>query len=194
MTQTITKYILLTCGLLFGVIAVPVEVTPALSNLLQGCAGCHGKDGVSTVSSIPVIAGYSAQYMIDSMTAYKLGERPSATMGLLAKNLKDDEIESIAEFFAAKKFIPRQQEFNTAKAKLGQKIHSRYCFKCHEDGGRSPDDDAGILGGQWMPYLQYSFKEYTSGDRLMPENMKRKFDKLTPSDIESLIHYYVSLQ
>ena len=73
------------------------------------------------------------------------------------------------------------------------------CEDCHgkkgnEDGGSSADDDAGILAGQWMPYLEDQFKEYASDKRPMPKKMKPKMEKLTDDDIKALIHYYGSLQ
>src|SRR4051794_19867546 len=40
------------------------------------CADCHGKDGASTESDIPVIAGQSAQYLTDAMTSYRDRKRP----------------------------------------------------------------------------------------------------------------------
>ncbi|MDH3671581.1 MAG: c-type cytochrome [Gammaproteobacteria bacterium] len=188
MRKSPIRYALLLCGLVYSTAAI------CASELVQQCVACHGEDGVSIVPSAPVIAGYSKQYIIDSMINYKLDERPSATMGLFAKNLKDDEIETIAEFFAMKTFVPRKQEFDAEKAKLGEKIHARHCYKCHEDGGSSPDDDAGILAGQWAPYLQLTFEQYQSGKRPMPENMKRKMEKLSQADIKALLDYYASLQ
>jgi len=175
---------------------------------LKECMDCHGKDGLSTEPDVPVIAGYSAQYIIDSMTAYADGDRPATEskyrsgdtsraptdMAAIAKKLKEDEVEKIAKYFAEQTFVPRQQDFDAAKAETGKKIHERGCKKCHEDGGSSPDDDAGILAGQWMEYLQHSFKEYSSGARSQPKKMKPKMEKLDESDIDALLHYYASLQ
>jgi sulfide dehydrogenase cytochrome subunit len=65
---------------------------------------------------------------------------------------------------------------------------------------RVPEDNAGILGGQWMPYLHHALEQYHSGKWPMPENMKAKLEKLTQKDpwgfshIDALIHYYGSLQ
>ena len=41
----------------------------------------------------------------------------------------------------------------------GAKIYERGCAKCHDEGGALPDDDAGILAGQWLDYLQYSMQD-----------------------------------
>ncbi|MDH3715058.1 MAG: c-type cytochrome [Gammaproteobacteria bacterium] len=183
-------------------------VATANDEAIQACMDCHGQDGVSTESDVPVIAGASAQYIIDSMVAYADGDRPATEskyrsgdtgraptdMAKIAKELDEDAIEEIANYFADKEFVPREQEFDAEKAAAGAKVHKRHCEKCHEDGGRSADDDAGILAGQWMPYMRQSFDEYASGDRTMPKKMKPKMEKLDEADIEALIHYYGSLQ
>ena len=59
------------------------------------------------------------------------------------------EIDAMAKHYAAMQFEGRIQSFNPALARTGKKIHDKYCEKCHEDGGRSQEDDAGLLVGQW---------------------------------------------
>ena len=179
-----------------------------VNQLVEGCFGCHGKDGVSPYPEIPTIAGFSAYYLTESMAIYKDEDRPCAdteyqqgkdkgsksNMCKIAKELSETEIEEIAEFFAAKPFVRAKQTFDADKAAKGKKIHKTSCKKCHEDGGSSPDDDAGILAGQWMPYLRETFKEYAAETRAQPKKMKQKMDKLDEAEVESLIHYYGSLQ
>ncbi|MDX1487143.1 MAG: c-type cytochrome [Acidiferrobacterales bacterium] len=187
MTRNPMFYVLLLCALLYSTSAVSTH-KPA-----EQCVTCHGKDGVSVIPTMPAIAGFSKTYLISALTAYKLGERASPMMSLV-KNFKDHEIVTDAEFFANKTFVPRKQEFDAEKAKTGEKIHASECNKCHQDGGRVPEDDAGILGGQWMSYLRTVLKEYHAGKRPMPENMKAKIEKLDETDIEALVNYYGSLQ
>ena len=77
-----------------------------------------------------------------------------------------------------------------------KKLHKKYCEKCHEDGGRSSEDDAGILASQMMPYLRNTMADFTSGGREMPKKMKKKVDSLKKSKgdkgMDQLIHYYGS--
>ncbi len=87
------------------------------------------------------------------------------------------------------------QDFDAEKAAAGKKIHRRECEKCHSDGGSYADDDAGMLAGQWMPYLEQVFADYATGERgMLDEKMKEKIDPLQAESIEALIHYYASLQ
>jgi sulfide dehydrogenase cytochrome subunit len=187
MTRKPIIYLLLLSGLVYSTAAVSTH-EPA-----EQCVTCHGKDGVSVIPTMPAIAGFSKEYLISALTAYQLGERASPMMALV-KNLKDHEVATDAEFFASKTFVPRKQEFDAEKAKAGEKIHASQCNKCHQNGGRVPDDDAGILGGQWISYLRHVLEEYHAGKRPMPANMKAKIDKLDNTDIEALVNYYASLQ
>ena len=74
------------------------------------------------------------------------------------------------------------------------KLHENRCVKCHEDGGASADDDAGILAGQWSEYLATTFEHFRKDRREGEEEMVKKVKKLSPEQITSLIHYYASLQ
>lgn len=179
-----------------------------INKIAEGCADCHGKDGVSAESKIPTIAGMSATYVADSMAAFKNKERPcdetkylsgpnkgkTNDMCKVAKELNDADTKAVAKHFAGKKFVRAKQKFDPALAKKGKEVHEDSCEKCHADGGSDAADDAGFLAGQWTPYLQETFNEYKAGKRPQPEKMKPKVDKLDKKEIEALLHYYASFQ
>ncbi len=208
MIQKILWTVLLASSTAYGLLGMAGPSAADVNKLVEDCAACHGKDGVSTESEIPIIGGFSAQYVIDSMVAYKNKERPctetkypsgakkdqKTDMCKESVELSDADIEELSEYYAGKKFVRAKQSFDAAKAKKGEKIHSVSCKKCHEDGGSSPDDDAGILAGQWMPYLKKTFDDYMSGKRPQPEKMKPKMDDLSKDDIDVLLHYYASFK
>jgi sulfide dehydrogenase cytochrome subunit len=173
------------------------------------CDSCHGEDGVSAESDIPSIAGASAfvieeymfQYVDDARhcreSKYRSGdtERPATDMCAIAKELSEDELTEIADYYSSKPWIAAAQEFDAAKAEVGRKVHRKECEKCHSDGGSYADDDAGMLAGQWMPYLEQVFEEYVAGEReMMEDKMKEKIDALDAESIDALVHYYASLQ
>jgi sulfide dehydrogenase cytochrome subunit len=173
-----------------------------------GCGDCHGKDGASTESDIPSIGGVSEQYLLDSMaayrdskrpcaeTAYRAGDkkRPKTDMCKIAAKLSADENAKVAKEFAAKPFVKAKQKFDAGKAAAGKKVHDTQCEKCHSEGGTLADDDAGILAGQWMPYMKETFAQHMKGTRPQPEKMKVKFNALKPDQQEALLHYYASQQ
>jgi cytochrome subunit of sulfide dehydrogenase len=180
----------------------------ALATDAAACAECHGKDGASTESDVPVIGGVSEQYLVDSMsayrdskrpcpkTAYRAGDRkrPKTDMCEIAGKLSAEDTAKIAKDLAAKPFVKAKQPFDAAKAATGNKVHGTSCEKCHSEGGSLAEDEAGILAGQWMPYLKETFAQYAKGARPQPEKMKVKFNALKPEEQEALLHYYASQQ
>jgi len=164
--------------------------------LANTCAGCHGTNGSSVGPASPTIAGISHDYFIETMEAYKKAERPSTIMTRIAKGYTEEEIKLMAKFFSKQKFVRYEQTYDRKKAKLGKKLHKKYCEKCHEDAGRSAEDDAGILAGQWEPYLRFTMQDFTSGNRSMEKKMKKKMDKLQKArgdqGVDALIHFYSS--
>ena len=143
--------------------------------LVEECVSCHGKDGASTESDVPIIGGYSAKYLTDSLANYKNKARPcpevkhrsgphkgeAMDMCTVAGKLADADAKAIADYLAAKPFVRAKQTADAAKAEHGKKIQEGHCEKCHDAGGSSPDDDAGILAGQWMPYVRHTFEEFS---------------------------------
>jgi len=160
------------------------------------CAGCHGTNGMSNGPATPSIAGMSEVYFTDSMKAYKDGERVSTIMTRIAKGYSDEEVEKMAGFFSKQPFKKASQKSDAKMAAAGEKLHEKYCEKCHAEGGSSAEDDSGILAGQWTPYLKYSFKDFMDGKREMPKKMKKKVTKMHKAEgdagIAKLLNYYGS--
>jgi sulfide dehydrogenase cytochrome subunit len=189
-----------------SVVGVAVAADP--DTVIGLCEDCHGAGGASQDPEIPTIGGFSSAYLIASLKQYRDNARPCETseypagprkgettdMCRFMEALSDQQIETISEYFSAKPFVRAKQKFKDKLAKRGKRLHEYYCHKCHEDGGGSPDDEAGILAGQWMPYLRQQFEHFVSGKRRMPEKMAPEMDKQDEEDIEALIHYYASFQ
>lgn len=170
--------------------------TPTAEMLANACAGCHGTFGSSVGPASPTIAGISHDYFIESMEAYKKGERPATIMDRIAKGYTDEEIKLMAGYFSKQPFVRMTQEYDPKKAEQGKKLHKKYCEKCHEDNGRSPKDDAGILAGQWATYMRYNMADFASGSRPMEKKMAKKLEELQKAQgdkgVDALIHFYAS--
>lgn len=164
--------------------------------LSETCEGCHGTNGNSYGPAIPSIAGMSEDYLTEAMEDYRTGDTKSTIMARIIKGYTEEEVETIARYYAAQSYQPARQSTNTSMAKKGKQLHNTYCEKCHADGGTNVDDDSGLLAGQWMPYLQYSLDDYLKGDRTISKKMKKKLDALIAKDghdgIKSIIQYYGS--
>lgn len=172
------------------------------------CADCHGKDGASAESDVPIVGGLSEPYLVDAMAAYRSRSRPcpetryrggdrrrpATDMCRIAAELGVAGAAAVARQLAAAPFVPARQQTDPARVAAGRRLHELHCEKCHADGGRSNEDDAGVLAGQWMPYLRASMDEFVTGKRPTPDKMKPKIEKLTAADIDALIHFYGSQQ
>lgn len=176
--------------------------------MVETCDGCHGENGVSQWSDMPTIAGIDAFVQSDALYYFRDADRPCKTseyrsgdtsrtatdMCAITKDMSDDDIDAIAEHYAAQSFVPAKQEFDAGLAASGEKIHAAQCDRCHSDGGSNAEDEASILAGQWMGYLESTFAEYASGEREQPDKMKERLDALSGDDIKALLHYYASQQ
>lgn len=82
------------------------EDNTALENKLRECAGCHGADGISISPAIPNLAGQKEEYLKQTLTAYRDGNRKGGSammMTPMAVGLTDAEIAALAEHFSALK-------------------------------------------------------------------------------------------
>ena len=185
-----TLAVLLGSGLLLG--TAHLSAAPTATMLANTCAGCHGTDGASTGPATPSIAGNSEIYMVDTMNAFKSGERPSTVMGRIAKGYSEEEFKLMGSYFAKQPIAKTSQKLDSSKVKAGSKLFGKNCEKCHDEKGSLADDDSGILASQWLPYLQYSMVDFKAGSREMAKKMKKKVDKLSDAELEALLQFFAS--
>ena len=70
------------------------------AQLVAMCAACHRLDGHDI--AIPSIVGVDVQKLAEAMVAFKSGARSSQIMHAVALQLNDAEIETLAEYLAAR--------------------------------------------------------------------------------------------
>jgi len=176
--------------------------------MMENCNGCHGDNGVSQWSDVPTIAGLAEFVHVDALYIYQDEARPcseseyrqgdtsraATTMCAIAADLSEDDIDALAAAYAELPYVKATQEFDAALAATGEGLHKEHCDKCHSDAGTNPEDEAGMLGGQMMGYLQASFDAYNAGTREQPKKMKEKMDALSDDDVKALVHYYGGIQ
>jgi sulfide dehydrogenase cytochrome subunit len=75
----------------------------AARGLAATCANCHGTDGRSATKQVIPLAGLPKSFLVEQMKAFKDGQRPATIMHQLAKGYTDQQIELIADYFAAQK-------------------------------------------------------------------------------------------
>ncbi len=68
------------------------------------CANCHGTNGRTVDgSAIPALAGMPRAYMLMQMQAFRDGSRPATVMHQITKGLTQQQVEQVADYFAAVK-------------------------------------------------------------------------------------------
>ena len=67
------------------------------------CAGCHGKNGISSNGMWPNLAGQKEAYLVSQMQMFKDGRRQNAMMSAMAKGLSDTDIANLAAYYASLK-------------------------------------------------------------------------------------------
>ena len=174
----------------------------------QQCATCHGKNGASTESAIPIVGGYSAKYVIESLRNFKkkirscaevqypTGPKKGTKMDMcrISSELSDADAEAVAKYLATQKFVRAKQPFDAAKAKKAEPIYKLRCQKCHEDNGASAEEDNGILAGQWMGYVRDQLVAFRTGKRPIDDKMKQRLDRVNKEEEDLLIHFFASQQ
>jgi len=157
-------------SLTFGLFA-SASMAGDLEAAVENCNGCHGDNGVSQWTDVPTIAGVPEFVHADALyifrdearpcteSKYRQGDtsRAATTMCAVAADLSDEMIDEIAAHYAALPFVAAKQEFDAGLAAAGKAVHEAECDRCHSEGGSNPEDEAGILAGQWMGYLEDTF-------------------------------------
>ncbi|MBA1148109.1 c-type cytochrome [Ectothiorhodospiraceae bacterium WFHF3C12] len=170
------------------------------------CVQCHGETGNSDEAEIPRVAGASAFFLENQLLVFGEEARPCAKEEFdeaeekppagdhcaLARDLSDEEIAELAEYFSSQEFVPVDQPVDAQLAELGAKIHDQRCDKCHSEGGSLALDDAGILAGQSKAYLMEQLQDYKAGERWQPEKMQPQMEELSEEDMKALVEYYAS--
>jgi len=201
MTRKTALSLLMGASFLMSGTATTVMAADGAALAKDKCESCHGENGNSE-KKVPSIAGFSAPYFIQTMEDYTDGERTGekfktegedeTDMNAIAKALSADDLKALGDYFAAQTFVPRIQEVDAALVKKGKRIF-RKCKNCHTDEGANPEDDASILSGQFMPYLETQIKQFVSKDRKShSRKMLKKLKKLDDEDISAVVNYLAS--
>ena len=208
MMKKFSEYFLFACACFLYLVLASDAFAVDVKKLVDTCANCHGKGGASTEPTVPIIGGYSVEFLVNNLKAYKTRDREcpeteyksgskkgtKTDMCKMVKDLNDDDIKQVAKYYFERKFIRAKQKFDPALAAKGKEIHEMSCEKCHSEGGSVAKDEAGMPAGQWVPYLKQAFDEFNTGKRPIAKKMKIKMDDLSKEDIEALINYYASFK
>ena len=173
--------------------------TPGAAKVLV-CSACHGFNGNSPGSSVPVLAGMAPSYFKKAISDYAAGKRPSPEMEPYSKYVLQFGLDEIADYFAV------QRKQSPAKIKADPKALSRgatlasQCVVCH---GAQGEGDAfravPALQGQPSAYLKAQMALFGGDKRKLEDteqekNKKASFEGLDAADFADLAAYYATLK
>jgi len=162
------------------------------------CSACHGNTGLSVNPAWPNLAAQKADYLVNSLKAFKAGERKNDLMSPMAAGLSDADMQNVAAYFSRNSCSVTGGD--KAKAELGKaKAAVAGCAACHSAGGLRGSGTAGIsagkawpnLAGQNADYLAGSLNGFKDGSRNHAV-MSSVAKTLSASDIDNLAAYYAT--
>ena len=156
-----------------------------LSSLIKQCSACHGKNGISANNSWPNLAGQKQGYLIKELQAFRDQQRSDPLMSPIAKNLSDDDIKQLAQYYSKQNNNSKVQgPVNTA----GQHVRAR-CISCLGMHGFTVTDLWPNLAGQKSDYLEKQLLAFKEGSRKSPI-MEVIANELTMKQIKNVAIYY----
>jgi cytochrome c553 len=139
------------------------------------CARCHGYDGASDGSgAFPILTGQSAYYLSAQLKHFASGKRQNALMFSIARNLSDEEIQSVAAYYSSvRPTLQLTREGQAALVSRGQYIATegnlenrvQGCVSCHGPNGAGEAPDVPYLAGQYEHYIGVQLKMVRRGYR-----------------------------
>jgi cytochrome c553 len=158
--------------------------------LAEGCAACHGADGVSQTPLTASLAGQPDEYVQWQLVYFRSGARKSEVMGPIAEALKNEDIRNLGAYYGSLP-PPKPAVVQDAVAQTGEKLAvTRRCRSCHGDdynGFRA----AARLSSQREDVLVQALRDFKSGKRVGSgvASMSEVAYGLTDADMVALSHY-----
>jgi cytochrome c553 len=192
-----------------------VAQAPAKPDLAKGqkiasetCAACHASDGNSPASANPKLAGQFSEYLHRQLVNFKpqggkKAERENAVMAGMVAALSNDDMRSVAAYYAAQKLKPAAAKDKDLAA-LGQKLYRGgnaaagvpACAGCHGPTGAGIPAQYPRISGQFPEYIEAQLKAFRAGARANDPNgmMRGVAAKLSDREIQAVAEYAAGLR
>jgi len=167
----------------------PAQAADDMDAKAQPCAACHGQNGVPTdPKTIPVIWGQEQSYLMKQLRDFRNGERKSAVMAPIAKDLAEGDLRRLAAYFAAKPWPARRAAATPPSPPKG----IAQCQACHQpkfQGGMP----APRLAGLSYEYLVGSMHAFAAEERTNNLDMPRFMQALSERERSAFARYISGL-
>jgi cytochrome c553 len=191
-SHTVVAAALLSC-LLVARAAAAGDVAAGARLAAVRCASCHSS--TDTIhSTVPLLEGQPKAYFIAQWRAFRQRERTAPLMVSLAAELSEQEVDDLAEYYAAR--VPpgaAPSSGNDAGRALADRLQ---CASCHGPALQGTSVGAARLAGQKARYTAWSLQSMRSGTRSHGTTAKPDplLTDLSNAEIESLAMYLASLR
>jgi cytochrome c553 len=185
---------------LFVCSSVFAQSADTIAQRMQACTSCHGKEGRAAPDGFyPRIAGKPSVYLYQQLKNFQTRKRVYEPMSHLVKNLSDDYLREIADYFSALDLpypAPLAVVASNSELLRGEQLVRRgdadlkipACNQCHgaQMTGMLPATP-GLLG---LPrdYINSQIGSWKEGSRKgqSPDCMQKVAKQLTPSDLSAV--------
>lgn len=173
--------------------------TAALTRAIERCAACHNVDGSGRSSAIPLLAGQSERYLLDSLHAYADGSRASGNMQTAASLVDRALYADLAAHFSKQpRPAPVVADGQDVDVELGRRIAEQglpgkevpACLSCH---GNTRNPTYPSLDGQHRDYLETQLELFQAehrGGTAFNHLMKRPAKGLTIQERRAVANYF----
>lgn len=180
---------------------VPPQISATENTVQSVCAACHGADGNSAIALNPKLAGQHPQYLLKQLTNFKEGKRANAVMSGMVANLSAQEMQDLANYYAAKKPTLGKAKSNGAGS-LGEKIYRGgivatqvpACAACHGANGAGIPKQFPRVAGQHADYTLAQMRAFRLGERANAPMMMTIAAKMTDAEMQAVADYMQGLR
>lgn len=202
MSQTTAKF-LAALALLGGGLALSTHASaesPAAAAAANVCAGCHGADGNSVVTTFPKLAGQQKKYLLKELKDYKSGKRVSEIMAPFMTTLSEDDLDELAAYYAKQKPTPGVPG-DPALLAVGKALYLKgnsktdvpSCDGCHDENGNG-DGKFPRVAGQHVDYALDQFRLYAAGKRTNGARvMQAVAERMSEQETRAVAEYMASM-
>lgn len=157
------------------------------------CEACHGPKG-NALGAYPILAGQTARYMYLQLRDFAEGRREDPQMSPIAKSLSKEQMQALAQYYAAQKPTPQTFKADPQKVAAGRKKADEVlCAMCHL-GGFSGQNEIPRAAGQNYEYVVKQLQDFKARRRTNDAgNMTSVASTLSDQDIENLAHFIANL-
>lgn len=169
------------------------------------CGVCHGNSGAGKPGlNAPRLAGQYEAYLLAQLNAFASGTRPSPIMTPIAQRLGDEQMASLAEYFAGQQApVPPYEAFPEEVVQRGGTIAHQgldeppvqACTSCHGPLGQGSPPDIPYLAGQLPDYIRNALHAFKTGKRRSDAHgtMRQVASGLSDEAIRALAAYFSNL-